>query len=564
MRPCPWEKYYGNVPSRLSYPDVGMYELILEAAKKFPNKPAYGFMGSTTTYDEMMDEIDRLAEALVLHGVAKGDNVAICLPNCPQAIWSVYAANKCGAIAYMIYPLSSKNEIHHFIIDSGCKIAIVIDSVASTFTEASEGTDLDTIVYTGLRDPLGLVGKIAVKWLDGPKVEIPASEKVLSILDFMQGRKGNVPMPKVCGNDPALILFSGGTSGKAKEIVLSNVNANASAIQARTMIDNMEEGNCRTLTVMPIFHGFGLIGNLHMILVHGGYCEMVPRFNPGMFAELIGASKPDLLMGVPTLYEHLLASDLLKYMDLSFVKTVIVGGDTLTTGLRKRIETMFSEHGCDTVVRDGYGLTECVMLTCMTPKNGYKEGYIGIPCPDTFFKIVRNGTEEELPSDEVGQICISGPTVMQSCQTDNGSAPGSLKVHSDGMTWLHTSDLGIISDDGYVAYRGRIDRMVVTSGYNVYPNQIEDILNSHPAISSSCVIGIPDGIKMHVVKAFVVLNKNIEKTDTLIVDILKYCLDNLPRYSIPKDIRVVESMPRTKVGKISYNEVVEYAMTHTY
>jgi Acyl-CoA synthetases (AMP-forming)/AMP-acid ligases II len=557
MRSRPWETYYGNTPSNLSYPNIGMYKLISNAAKKFADKPAYGFMGSTTSFEKMMEEIDTLSEALALYDVKKGDIVVVCLPNCPQAIWSVYAVNRCGAISKMVYPLSSKNEIREQIISSRCKLAIVIDSIASEFIEASEGTELDTIVYTNLGDPLKLMGKIAIKWLDGPKTEIPPSTKTVSISDFIQNRKGLVPeMPSVFGTDKALMLSSGGTSGKVKEIVISNLNANASALQAQAMIDNMEEGNCKTLTVMPLFHGFGLIGNLHMMLTYGGCCEMIPRFNPGMFAELIGAVKPDVIMGVPTLYQYLFTSDALKGMDLSFLKTVIVGGDALTSALRRKIEETFAEHGCNTVVRDGYGLTECVMLTCMTPKNGCRDGYIGIPCPDTFFKIVETGTEEEKLPGEVGQICISGPTVMQ-IYNDNREEYAPLRTHSDGMTWLHTGDLGLMDGDGYIAYRGRIDRMVISSGYNVYPNQVEEILNSHSAIDCSCVIGIPDEIKTYVVRAFIVLNKNVEKTDQLIKEIQRYCQDNLPRYSVPKDIRVVKSMPKTKVGKISYKDLDE-------
>jgi Acyl-CoA synthetases (AMP-forming)/AMP-acid ligases II len=563
MRSRPWKTHYGSTPPDMSYPDIGMYDLISNAAKRFPDRPAYGFMGSTATFGTMLDEIDRLAEALAIRGVKKGDNIIVCLPNCPQAIWSVYAVNKCGAVSKMLYLLSSKNEIHNAILGSGCKLAIVADSITPSFIEASEGTDIETIVYTNLGDPLRLMGKIAVMCMEGPKTEIPASTKAVSISDLINSCKRTASeMPKVCGNDIAFILSSGGTSGKAKEVVLSNMNVNASAIQAAAMIGNIEEGNCKTLTVMPVFHGFGLVGNMHMILSIGGCCEMIPRFRPDMFAELIGTVKPDIIMGVPTLYQYLLSSDALKGVDLSFIRSVITGGDVLTVALKKRIEKMLSEHGCDAEVRDGYGLTECVMLTCMTPLKGYKEGYIGIPCPDTFFKIVKPGTEEERSPGEVGQICISGPTVMHLHNNRELFEP--LKTHSDGMTWLHSGDLGLMDDDGYVAYRGRIDRMVISSGYNVYPNQVEEILNSHSAVDSSCVVGIPDEIKTHVVRAFIVLNKNVERTDQLIREIQRYCWDNLPKYSVPKDIRVVESMPKTKVGKISYKDIDEEASKPIY
>jgi len=554
MRSRPWEAHYRSTPPNMSYPDVGMYELISYAAKKFPDKPAYGFMGCTVTFRTMMDEIDRLAEALASRGVKKGDKIIICLPNCPQAIWAVYAVNKCGAISKMLYLLSSKNEIHSAILGSGCKLAIVGDSITSSFIEASEGTDIETIVYTNLGDPLRLMRKIVAMCMEGPKTEIPESTKAINISDLIEGCKRTAfEMPKVCGSDIAFILSSGGTSGKAKEVVLSNMNVNASAIQAAAMIGNIEEGNCKTLTVMPIFHGFGLVGNMHMMLAIGGCCEMIPRFRPDMFAELIGTIKPDIIMGVPTLYQYLLSSEALKGVDLSFIRSVITGGDVLTAALKKRIEKMLSEHGCGVEVRDGYGLTECVMLTCMTPLNGYREGYIGIPCPDTFFKIVRPGTEEEISPGKVGQICISGPTVMHLHYNKELYEP--LRKHSDGMMWLHSGDLGLMDDEGYIAYRGRIDRMVISSGYNVYPNQIEEILNSHSAVDCSCVIGIPDEIKTHVVKAFIVLNKNVERTDQLIKDIQRYCRDNLPKYSVPKDIKVVESMPKTAVGKISYKDI---------
>ena len=556
MRSRPWKKYYGDVPSNISYPDVGIYGLISDAAERFPDNFAYGFMGSMVTFGKMMEEIDALSEALALHGVVKGDTVIVCLPNCPQAIWSVYAVNRCGAISKMICTLSSKNEIRESAIRSDCKLAIVVDSMLPDFIEASEGTGLNQIVHTTLGDSSRFKERFVTKCRDDLKTEAQSS-KTVDMFDFMRNCEGTVPdMPEMSGDDAALILSTGGTSGKIKEVVITNLNANASAIQAWMMIDCMEEGDCRTLTVIPLFHGFGLIGNMHAVLAHGGYCEMVPRFDPSAYVELISMVKPNVIMGVPTLYQHLLNANALNGADLSFIKTVIAGGDVLTMGLRKRIEEAFAKHGCRTTVRDGYGLTECVMLTCMTPKDNYKEGFIGIPCPDTFFKVVTTDTENEKPAGEVGQICISGPTVMRIHGCD-GETDDSLRVHSDGMVWLHTSDLGLMDAEGYVAYRGRMDRMVISSGYNVYPNQVEDILDSHSAVDSSCVIGIPDDIKTHIVRAFVVLNKNAEKTDQLIKDIQRYCQDNLPRYSVPRDITIVGSMPRTRIGKISYRDIEE-------
>ena len=538
-RSRPWEKYYGDVPANLNYSDVSMYEMLSRTAMKYPDIPAYGFMGSTVSFKTMMGQIDGLAATLASHGVKKNDNVIICLPNCPQALLLIYAVNRCGAISNMIYPLSSKNDIAKSLKDSGCKFAVSIDSAMSAFIEMSE-TDLETLVY--------------VSFKESPEQKEIDGLKIINMNDLRPN--GEIPpMPEMSGKDAALVMHSGGTSGRSKGILLSNMNVNASALQAWAMFDDVEEGNCSTLTVMPLFHGFGLVGNLHTIIIHGGCCHMIPRFDPSVFAESIRTLKPNVIMGVPTLYEYLLAYRLLNGADLSFVTAVVSGGDTLTPTLRTRVEKMFLENGADIVMRDGYGLTECVMLTCITPRNNYKEGYIGIPCPDMFFKIVKVGTEEELPSDEAGQICISGPTVMQSFQTEKEEIHDTIKIHSDGMKWLHTGDLGVMSDDGFVAYRGRIDRMIVTSGYNVYPNQVEDVLNSHPAVEISCVIGIPDDIKKFILKAFVVLKNGKELTDSLYEEIRKYCQDNLPRYSIPKVMKSLKSMPRTKIGKISYKDL---------
>ena len=352
-------------------------------------------------------------------------------------------------------------------------------------------------------------------------------------------------------NDPAVILYSGGTTGVTKGILLSNLNFNALGAQIIATNPMFQPGD-KMLTIMPMFHGFGLGVSVHSMLVNGGQCVLVPRFTPKTYADLLRKHKPNFIAGVPTLYEALLRVDGVDSLDLSCLKGVFSGGDSLSVELKKRFDQFLHDHGANISVREGYGTTECVTASCLTPIDEYREGSIGIPFPDTYYKIVKVGTEDEVPYGDEGEICLAGPTVMLEYVNHPEETAATRRVHADGLTWIHTGDLGMMDKDGFIYFRQRIKRMIITSGYNVYPSQIENILDAHDAVHMSCVIGVKDPYKMQKVKAFVMLKPGYEPTEATKKDILDYCRKKIAKYAMPYDIEFRDELPKTLVGKVAY------------
>ena len=356
--------------------------------------------------------------------------------------------------------------------------------------------------------------------------------------------------------DEAVILYSGGTTGVCKGISLSNYNFNSLGKQIVKMNYQFIPGDSM-LAAMPIFHGFGLGVSIHSMLANGGRCILVPRFTVDSYASLIRNRKPNFISGVPSLYEALLHHDCLKDADLSFLKGIYSGGDSLSSEEKERIDNFLKERHCPVHVQEGYGATECVAASCLTPNEFEKKGSIGIPLPDMYFKIVKVGTEEEVPYGEEGEICISGPTVMLGYVNQPEETKDALRKHEDGLTWLHTGDLGSMDEDGFVYFIQRLKRMIVSNGYNIYPSQIEKVLMQHEAVSQVCVIGVKDPIKIQHVKACIVLKPGISESQELKDSILALCKKNIAKYALPYDMEFRESLPTTKVGKIAYHELEE-------
>ena len=549
----PWFRFYGCVPETLDYPDCTMAEAVENVAKKYPDYIAYDFMGKKTTYANAVKDIIAAAKALKALGVKEDDRVTICMPNTPQTVSMFYAANMVGAIANMIHPLSSENEIAFYLNDSDSKVAITLDQFYPKFEAIKAKTGLKKLIIASVADALSPVMKLGYKLTEGKKIaKVPDVDWVISWKQFIKNGEGvidyRVPRRPTQG---AAILYSGGTTGTTKGILLSNLNFNALGMQIIATNPMFKPGD-KMLAIMPMFHGFGLGVSIHSMLVNGGRCILVPRFTPKTYAELLKKHKPNFIAGVPTLYEALLRLDNIDDLDLSCLKGMFSGGDSLSVELKKRIDRFLKEHNATIEVREGYGTTECVTASCLTPYNMSREGSIGIPFPDTFYKIVKVGTTEELPYGEEGEICLAGPTVMLEYCNHPEETAQTMRVHDDGRTYVHTGDLGVMDEDGFIYFRQRIKRMIITSGYNVYPSQMENIFDAHEAVHMSCVIGVPDPYKIQKIKAFVVLKPGFEAGDAMKKQLLEYCAKHVAKYAMPYDIEFREDLPKTLVGKVAY------------
>ena len=557
---APWLKNYGDVKFNLDYFEGSMSEAVRNIAHRYPNYIAFDFMGSTTTYAKFEQEVYVCAKALRAIGVKPGDRVTICMPNCPQTVIMFYAVNLMGGIANMIHPLSSENEIEFFINHSKSVCALTMDMFYGKFEAIRKNLKtLKTLVIARIPDALSVPMKAGYALTQGRKVaKIPADAPILRWNEFIKKGKAYIGeyMATVKREDPAVILYSGGTTGTTKGILLSNLNFNALKEQIIATNPIFKPGD-KMLAVMPMFHGFGLGVTIHSMLANGGRCILVPRFTAETYAKDIVKHRCNFIAGVPTLYEALLRQPRMAGADLSCLKGVFSGGDSLSVELKKRFDAFLAEHNASIQVREGYGTTECVTASCLTPLHLQKEGSIGQPFPDTYYKIVDVGTNIEVPYGTEGEICISGPSVMLGYLDQPEETANTLRVHGDGRVWLHTGDLGTMDEDGFIYFKQRLKRMIVTSGYNVYPSQIENILDGFESVQMSCVIGVPDPYKVQKVKAFVMLKPGYEPNEETKQNILAYCKKNIAKYAMPYDIEFRESLPKTLVGKVAYRVLEE-------
>ena len=560
----PWLKYYGNAPASLDYPHLTMYQLVAQAAKRKPNNTAYVFMGKKTSYQEFMQRIEAAAKGLYKMGIRKGDRVTICMANTPQALDCFYALNRIGAVPNMIHPLSAAQEIAFYLNFSKSKAILTLDQFYYKVAEIlpqleNECQVLIAKVVDELPAPLNLLypmtkGARAIR-------KLPKSGYTLWYKMVAAGKGQTLPPDDGKYDDCGAILYSGGTTGTTKGIMLSNLNFNALALQtiAASGFTMEEISGMKMLSVMPVFHGFGLGIGIHTPLVAGGTCILIPQFNVNTYAETLIKQKPNLIPGVPTLFEALLRAEKLEGVDLSFLKGIFSGGDSLSPELKKKVDAFLKAHGCSEQIREGYGTTECVTASCLTPKDYARAGSIGVPFPDTFYKIVAPGTTNEVEPNIEGEICVSGPTVMMGYMDNPEETAGALKRHYDGRIWLHTGDLGHMDQDGFVYFRQRMKRMIITSGYNVYPSQLENIIDGHEKVLLSCVIGVKDPYRVQRVKAYVVPMPGVEPTEELKEELLNYCSKHIAKYAMPREIEFRKELPKTLVGKVAYRVLEEEA-----
>lgn len=561
---APWLKYYDGIPSTLNYPDKSMADAVFDSARRHPDKPALIFNNKTISYKKLVSRIQRIASSLLALGVSRGDTVAVCLPNIPQTVYALYAVNHIGAVASLLHPLSAVTELKLYLKELNCKTVITLDILYPKFREVFDEIGEKRLILTSVADELDPVSSSIYKLQNKRGLHIPdKSQSIIHWKHFLNLSKSisdNTPQEshRLAPDSTAIILFSGGTTGSPKGIMLTDLNMNALAMQT-TALARIEIQGSSMLAAMPMFHGFGLGICIHTMLFFGGTSILVPKFTVLEYAKLIKRYKPNLIAGVPTLFEALLRTPCLGNTDLGFLKGVFSGGDTLPQALKISFDKFLESHGADVRIREGYGTTECVTASCLTPYNIEKEGSIGIPFPDTFYKICRVGTTEELPSGADGEICIFGPTLMKGYLHKPDETDNVLKKHPDGNLWLHTGDIGMMDEDGFVYFKQRLKRVIITSGYNVYPSQIEEALCSHPAVHMCCAIGVRDPYKMQKVRVYAVLNESYNDSPVLNDELIAYLKHHIAGYAVPKEIVFIDSLPMTKVGKIAYTELEKLA-----
>lgn len=548
----PWLKFYGDIPESIDYPRVTMYEAVMKTVERLPGAVAYDFLGYTASYRQFGNEIDRCADALASLGMKKGDRIAISMPTTPQGIICFYAANKLGAVAAMIHPLSTPKEVEFYLNSSRSRFALTLDAFYGKFAGLREKTGLETLILTRISDYLTGLKKIGFMLTKGRKIpKVPDDPAVRWWSDLMKTAHPPAPRADMHTDEVAVILYSGGTTGVPKGIMLSNMNFISEGMQV-SAVGRLSEKDA-ILAILPIFHGFGLGVCVNACFMGGAKSILVPQFTPGTVAKLIRQKRPTFVIGVPTLFDALSRNPELQKADLSCLKATFSGADTLPRTVKERFESVVKQRGGTCRLLEGYGLTEAVTAIMVTPFDEYREGGIGVPFPDMSAKVVKLGTTEEAPVGEEGEICLHGPAVMLGYLDNPEETAQALKMHPDGKVWLHTGDIGTMDEDGFFYFKLRLKRMIKSSGMNVYPAQVEDVLYNHPAVSEACVIGVPDEAQVQRVKGFVVLKDPAKAGPAMEKELIAHCSEHLIKWSCPREIEFREVLPKTLVGKIAFN-----------
>ena len=551
----PWKKYYTKEDLKFKVEDISIYEMFKRSALSNLNCPAVNYYGRVYSYKEFLKRIDRAALSFSRIGVKKGDIVTICMPNTPEGLISFYAVSKIGAISNMIHPLSGEEEIKNYLNSTKSKYLVMVDFCYEKVKNVISETDVCKVIVAPVSNSMFPHMQAGYKFKTW-RMKKPRRSKLYTYWhDFIISSYFETEKPISCkAEDPAVILHSGGTTGKPKGIVLSNGNFNALALQARVIFKDLKPRD-KVLGIMPIFHGFGLGVSFHIPFGLGCEVILVPQFNAKKFDELLEKYRPNVICGVPTLYEAL-TNTKNKKLDLSMLKYVISGGDSLSSNLSERINDFLLSHGSKVKVSQGYGMTEALAAVALSFGDAYRDGSIGIPFPGNYIKIVKPGTQDEVSYGEDGEICVSGPTVMLGYLDNEKETNEMLQKHNDGMIWLHTGDIGMMNENGIIYYKQRLKRMIISSGYNVYPSYIEKVIEEHPAVLNCSVIGVPHPYKVEVPKAYIVLKDGYSPISVK-SSIKEHCKKNLAVYSIPHEFVYRKSLPHTLMGKIDFKKLQE-------
>ncbi|MBE6772216.1 MAG: long-chain fatty acid--CoA ligase [Ruminococcaceae bacterium] len=547
---------FENPNSALGFdvPDTSMFGMLKISAENQPNESAYEYFGNECSYKNLVEKIEKISGAYHASGVRKGDIVTIIMPNTPEAVISIYALNRIGAVANILHPLSAQEEIKNHINRVKSKILLCVDICSEKIANIIDETPLKQVIVASAGNSMPAVMKTlyALKCIKNYKYD-KSDKRYISWDEFSKKSKDVAEYyPNGdANNEVAVILHSGGTTGTPKDIMLSNRNFNAFGIQAVLTLRDVRAGD-KILAILPIFHGFGLGVCVHVSFCFGACSVLIPQFNAKKFANTLKKYKPTMIFGVPTLYDALLKAKGTDKIDFSFLKYAVSGGDTLPEKLEKSVNEFLAAHNSSIKICEGYGMTEGLAALSLSVGDNYKSRTIGKPLIGTEMCIVEPGTTNILPAGEDGELCVSGPTVMIGYRNNPEETENTLRIHADGKTWLHTGDMASIDSDGFVHYKLRIKRMMITSGFNVYPTQIESVIEELDFVEKCVVVAVPHQYKKEVAKAYIVLKNGTEKSEKTQNEIREYCKKKLMHYSVPYKYEFVDLLPKTAYNKIDF------------
>lgn len=554
----PWLKYYSKEAQYAPLPDCSIYEFIQNNNNNFLSDIALRFFGNKITYETMFSKIDAVSNALLHFNVSPGDVVAVCMPATPEAVYIVYALNKIGAIPNMLNPGYNEGLLEYCLKESPCSLLLTYDGCYDKFLHVSHDVLPQNIVIISAL----LSAPPLLRFAAGMKNKTVQANNPHHIFwnDFIQAKITNHQnsfsgwKPDEC----CIILYTGGTTGNPKGVMLSNRSINSIAHQYKMLVQP-KRGEI-LLDIIPPFASYGLCTSMHMPLSLGLSIEMIPKFEAAKFGDLLAKYKPNYVMGVPSFYESMLSNKKLKNSSMSYLLSAACGGDSISIPTEKKINDFLEAHNSTAHVDMGYGMSEMSATACVCFKKMHRPGSVGVPFVKTVFKIVNPETMEECKYNETGEICISGPGMMVGYLNNPELTKKTIRIHSDGKKWVHTGDLGHITVDGFVFHDGRIKRMIVRyDGFKIYPSAVEQAIMKHPYVQSCAVVKYSKENLGSMPKAFIVLKNGMSPSDEILAEIINICNDDLAEKSVPQDFTFVQHLPLTSMGKIDYRALEQQA-----
>ncbi len=560
-----WMKQFPEDERNLEMPRMKIYSYLKDVNKNRLNTTALYYYGRRITYGELIRQIDEVANAYASFGIKEGSVVSLLSASTPESIMTVYALNKMGAIVNAIDPRQNTEFIEKMIKDSGSKILVTINIAWPKVRKIRESIKQDYIIVQSASTSLPLPLKIAMDLKVRPKIEFGPT--VLAWKDFMK-RSQNATAMEVDykGDGVVAIAYTGGTTGFPKGVMLTNDSINSVAFSFKHCGIVYEKGE-RFLGIMPIFSTYGLVCGIHMPLTMEIELALIPKFNPGELASLVKKYRPNHFISTPAFIEMMMESPLLKKMDLSFLKTLGSGGDTMNEGLEAKLKEFIKEHNMRYPLCQGYGMSELSAAASFCVNDRYKPGSVGVPCLTTTVSVFDPETGEELDYNEEGEICVTGPSMMKGYFNNPEETANVMRLHDDGKVWIHSGDIGYIDEDGFIFIKGRVKRMITRpDGHKVFPVIIESAIAALPSVSNCVVIGVNnrDGIQGQWPMAIVQLSEGIYDAGHECRKIFKFCDQTLEERGKPVGIIPVDNIPLTGMGKNDYRALEKEYRTFDY
>ena len=564
MEHRPWfSNYPQGVPTSLvPYPEKSLYSLLEEAAARHPHSPAVAFwlpgapMGKTLSYAQLVKQVDQFARVLVSLGVQRGDRVGLVLPNCPQYVIAYYATLRIGAIVVGNNPLYTERELSHQLKDAGIEVCVTLDQLYPKVAQVHDEVGLREVVVSRVIDyvrfPLNLLVPLKLKkearHHGDPWPPVPPGAKVRWWHELMAGSYPAAPVADVDPTtDLAGLIYTGGTTGLSKGAMLTHANLVSNVMQSAAWFPDLVDGKEGIMSIIPFFHSYGMTVAMNLGMYKAGKLVLMPRFELEPTLKVIQKEKPTLFPGVPRLYIAINEGKETPRYDLRSIRACLSGAASLPRAVAEKFQSITGA----TVV-EGYGLTETSPVTHANPLDGRaRAGSIGLPISDTDCRIVdlEDWTREVEPGRE-GELIITGPQVMKGYFNRPDETAGMIKEAEDGTRWLLSGDIAKLDEDGFFYIVDRKKDMILVSGFNVYPTDIEQILYRHPKVQKACVAGVPDKTTGEAVKAYIVLREGQMATTEEIIDWLRDEDTGLSGYKVPKQIEFRDSLPETLVGKV--------------